>query len=91
MLKGGKGCAGCSECDAAGTGADLSVRSMTALAVATSIDALCRRRRLRFLNTPILPAAACIGIVAFFLSMLGVKSGNLFGAKFKPKLKLPAD
>ena len=61
-----KGCAGCSECDAAGTGADLSVRSMTALAVATSIDALAVGVGFAFLNTPILPAAACIGIVAFF-------------------------
>ena len=83
-----KGCAGCSECDAAGTGADLSVRSMTALAVATSIDALAVGVGFAFLNTPILPAAACIGIVAFFLSMQGVKIGNLFGAKFKSKAEI---
>ena len=61
---------------------------VTKLAVPTSIDALAVGVGFAFLNTPILPAAACIGIVAFFLSMLGVKIGNLFGAKFKSKAEI---
>lgn len=75
-------------CEMAGSGADLSLKTMTLLAIATSIDALAVGVGFAFLNTPILPAVGCIGVVTFLLSMLGVKLGNLFGAKFKAKAEI---
>ena len=50
--------------------ADLSVRTMFLMAVATSIDAL---------------AAAFIGICTCLLSALGVKIGNVFGSRYEKK------
>lgn len=65
--------------------ADLSVKSMFVLAVATSIDALAVGVTLAFLQVDILPAVTYIGIMTFCLSVLGVKIGNVFGCKYKSK------
>ena len=58
---------------------------MLPLAVATSIDALAVGVSFAFLKVDIVPAAVFIGVTTLVLSMIGVKIGNLFGAKFKSK------
>ena len=83
-----RGDCGCPECPPAGAAAEFSAKSLCLAAVATSIDALAMGVGFAFLNTPILPAVACIGLVAFLLSMLGVKIGSLFGTRFKAKAEL---
>lgn len=63
----------------------LSFKTMSVLAVATSIDALAVGITFAFLNVNITTAVSFIGIVTFTLSMLGVKIGNVFGEKFKTR------
>ena len=63
-------------------------KSMLPLAVATSIDALAVGVTFAFLSVNIVPAVSFIGVVTFFLSMLGVKLGNVFGAKWKKRAEL---
>lgn len=66
----------------------LGPRVMLPLAVATSIDALAVGITFAFLQVQILPAVCLIGGITFLLSCLGVKAGNLFGAKYKSKAEL---
>ncbi len=68
--------------------ASLSPMAMLPLAVATSIDALAVGVTLAFLNVNVTIAVACIGIVTFIISALGVKIGNVFGAKYKSKAEI---
>lgn len=63
----------------------LNFKSMLALAVATSIDALAVGVTFAFLQIDIVPAVSFIGIVTLLLSMVGVWIGNVFGAKYKTK------
>lgn len=67
--------------------ADSSLKpaKMLPLAVATSIDALAVGISFAFLRVNIVPAVSFIGITTLILSMLGVKIGNIFGARFKSK------
>lgn len=65
-----------------------SVKSMLILAVATSIDALAVGVTFAFLDVQIVPAIAIIGTTTFVLSVIGIKVGNVFGAKFKSKAEL---
>ena len=58
---------------------------MLPLALATSIDALAVGISFALLKTNIVPAVLFIGIVTFIVSVLGVKTGNIFGTKFKSK------
>lgn len=58
---------------------------MLSLSVATSIDALAVGVSFAFLQIDIVPAVSFIGITTLILSMIGVKVGNIFGAKFKSK------
>ena len=58
---------------------------MLVLAIATSIDALAIGVTFAFLNVHIFKAVIIIGFITFFISMCGVKIGNIFGAKFKSK------
>ncbi len=60
-------------------------KEMLPLAVATSIDALAVGVTLAFLKTDIWSSVSIIGVTTFILSAIGVKIGNLFGAKFKSK------
>lgn len=69
---------GCATCDDR-----LDVKGLLGLAVATSIDALAVGISLAFLNTPIGPSLATIGITTFVLSFLGVAVGNRFGVKYR--------
>ncbi len=66
-----------------------SVKSMLPLALATSIDALAVGITFALLDDiQILPAVGSIGIITFALSALGVKIGNVFGAKYKSRAEL---
>ena len=66
----------------------LAFGTMLMLAVATSIDALAVGITFAFLNVPILAAVALIGVVTFAISALGVKVGNLFGARYKSRAEI---
>lgn len=60
-------------------------KAMLPLAVATSIDALAVGVTFAFLQVQIAPAVSLIGVTTFALSCLGVKLGNVFGAKYKSR------
>ena len=66
----------------------LSFRSMLPLAVATSIDALAVGVTFAFLDVRILPSVTLIGVTTLILSMIGVKTGSLFGAKYEKKAEI---
>ena len=53
------------------------------LAVGLSMDAFAVGISFAFLQVNIIPAVSFIGVTTFILSMIGVKTGNLFGIKFK--------
>lgn len=63
-------------------------KTMSILAVATSIDALAIGITFAFLNTNIIKAVSIIGIITFFISLVGVKIGNKFGGKFQEKAEI---
>ena len=72
-------------CDISGE-ADLSVKTMFVMAVATSIDALAVGISLAMAgNVNIWLAVALIGAVTFVLSAVGVKVGNVFGSRYEKK------
>ena len=66
----------------------ISIKSMLPLAIATSIDALAIGVTFAFLRVTIFSAVSFIGVVTFLLSMVGVKVGNVFGAKYKSKAEI---
>ena len=68
--------------------ASLAVKDMTILAIATSIDALAVGVTFAFLQVQILPAVSFIGVITFVLSMVGVKTGVVFGARYKSRAEL---
>ena len=63
--------------------ASFDVKTMLALAVATSIDAV--GVTFAFLHVNIVWAVTFIGCTTFILSAIGVKVGNVFGMKYKSK------
>ncbi|MDO5544275.1 MAG: manganese efflux pump MntP family protein [Eubacteriales bacterium] len=69
--------------------ADLSVKTMFVMAVATSIDALAVGISLAMAGgVNIFYAVTLIGICTCLLSMLGVKIGNVFGSRFESKAEI---
>ena len=62
--------------------------TMLPLAVATSIDALAVGVTFAFLNVRIIPAAALIGVTTFALSAIGMRLGNVFGARYQARAEL---
>jgi putative Mn2+ efflux pump MntP len=58
---------------------------MLLLAIATSIDALAVGITFSFFEINIFTAILITGLTTFFISIAGVKTGNIFGAKFKSK------
>ena len=69
--------------------ADLSVRTMFLMAVATSIDALAVGITFALLPDVNVPLAVClIGITTFLCSAAGLRVGNLFGLRYKAKAEL---
>lgn len=63
----------------------LGFKTMSILALATSIDALAVGVTLSFLNVEIIPAVSFIGMITFLLSAAGVKAGHMFGIRYKSK------
>ena len=62
------------------------IKAMFPMAVATSIDALAVGITFALLaDVKIVSAVSFIGVTTFILSSVGVKLGNLFGAKYKSK------
>ena len=69
--------------------ADLSVKTMFVMAVATSIDALAVGISLAMAgNVNIWAAITCIGITTFCFSAAGVKIGSIFGSRFEKKAQM---
>lgn len=65
-------------------------KTMLPLAVATSIDALAVGVTFAFLRVNIVPAVSFIGCITFLLSAIGLKAGNIIGAKTAPAQNLRA-
>ena len=63
----------------------VTVKEMFILAVATSIDALAVGITFAFLKVNIVSAVSFIGITTFIISIIGVKVGSVFRAKYKSK------
>ena len=77
------------ECDCEDHNADLSVKTMFVMAVATSIDALAVGISLAMAgNVNIWVAIVLIGVITCVLSALGVKIGNIFGSRFEKKAQM---
>ena len=78
------------ECDCCeGHDADLSVKTMFVLAVATSIDALAVGISLAMVgNVNIYTAVILIGLFTCGMSAVGVKIGNVFGSRFEKKAQM---
>lgn len=68
--------------------ADLSVRRLFFLALATSIDALAVGITMAFMKVDILFSSAVIGVVAFLLAMLGGLLGRRLGQLFQKRATL---
>ncbi len=66
----------------------LAARKMVPMAIATSIDALAVGVTFAFLAVDIWSSALAIGITTFALSVVGVKVGNIFGARYKSRAEL---
>ena len=77
------------DCDCEGHDADLSVKTMFVMAIATSIDALAVGISLAMAgNVNILAAVLFIGVTTFLLSAAGVKVGNVFGSRYEKKAQM---
>ncbi|MGN1094885.1 MAG: manganese efflux pump MntP family protein [Eubacteriales bacterium] len=69
--------------------ASFSFKAMIPMALATSIDALAVGVTFGFMeDVKIVPAVIFIGVITFVLSAVGVKIGNVFGAKYKSKAEI---
>ena len=64
---------------------DFSFKTMLAMAVATSIDALAIGVSFAFLDVNIWKAVALIGLTTAVFSGAGVAIGNVFGSRYKSK------
>lgn len=71
------------------TDADLSVKTMSIMAVATSIDALAVGISLAMAGVSnIYLAVLLIGLTTFVLSAVGVKVGTIFGSRYEKKAEV---
>lgn len=68
--------------------ASLDLKTMTLLAIATSIDAFAVGVTFAFLRVEIIKAVVIIGIVTLGISAFGVIIGNKFGNKLQNKAEL---
>ena len=75
-------------CDCEEHSADLGVKTMFVMAIATSIDAMAAGISLAMDGANIWLNAACIGITTCILSAVGVKVGNVFGSRSEKKAQL---
>ena len=69
-------------------GCALSVKTMLPMAVATSIDAMAVGISLNLDGKNIFLAVPLIGGFTFLLSAVGVKVGNVFGARYEKKAQI---
>jgi manganese efflux pump family protein len=67
---------------------DFSIKEITVLAIATSIDAFVVGISFALLNTPIIQPAIIIGVVAFILSFIGVYIGKKLGYLFGKEIEI---
>mgnify|MGYP002513198936 CR=1 FL=1 len=70
------------------TDPDFSFRTMLAMAVATSIDALAVGVSLAFLKANIWSAVLIIGLTTGAFSAAGIYIGNIFGNRYKSKAEM---
>ncbi len=68
--------------------ASFCCKAMFPLAIATSIDALAMGVTLNLSGANIWVAAPLIAVTTFVLSPVGLKVGNVFGARYKSKAEL---
>lgn len=66
----------------------MSLRNLTMLSLATSIDALAVGITFAFLHANIFVSITVIGLTTFVLSFCGVVIGNLVGSRLKSKAEL---
>ena len=66
----------------------MSLKTLTVLAIATSLDALAVGLSYSVLGDPILGPAALIGVVTFILCVLGIEFGKKLGAAFESKAEM---
>ena len=66
----------------------IDFKTMSVLAIATSIDALAVGITFAFFKVNLLLAISIIGAITFFISFVGVLIGNKFGDKFQNKAEL---
>lgn len=66
----------------------MDLRTLTVLAVATSLDALAVGLSYSVLGDPILGPSALIGAVTFILCMIGIEFGKKLGAAFEFKAEI---
>ena len=80
----------CSCQESESLGDSLGFKVMLLMAIATSVDALAVGVSFGFMLSfgKMFVAVLIIGITTFVLSAIGVKIGNIFGAKFKSKAEL---
>ncbi len=64
------------------------MKNITALSLATSIDAFAVGITFSLLQANIFMSIAVIGLVTFVLSFFGVVIGNMFGVRFKAKAEV---
>lgn len=64
---------------------DFTTRTMLVLAVATSIDALAVGVSFAFLGMDIWISSLVIGLTTFLFSMVGIRIGHHFGARYRSK------
>ena len=66
----------------------LDVKTMIVLSIATSIDALAVGITFGFLEVNLIASVILIGVITFFICILGVKIGNKFGDKLQNKAEV---
>ena len=66
----------------------VDIKTMSILAIATSIDALAVGITFAFLQVNIVSAVSIIGIITFAISIIGVKLGNVFGTKYEKNAEI---
>ena len=66
----------------------IDFKTMTPLAIATSIDALAVGITFAFLEVNIIMSMIVIGLITFLLCIIGVIIGNKYGSKFEDKAQI---
>jgi putative Mn2+ efflux pump MntP len=70
------------------TSSDFSLREISILAIATSIDAFVVGISFAIINTPVINPAIIIGVITFILSFIGVYLGKRLGHLFGKEIEI---